>query len=131
MTYQEDKNERRADLERVIKIVEKLAGLDAKFDAFIAEFLKDRVLNQSEIKEIFGRLTLLEREGTTIMREGLATQHSVITKQEEHIQRLDKCSTELEEKYVRLKWIIGSITLIIVPMITGIVSYVLHQLLSL
>jgi hypothetical protein len=125
-----DSEDRRLDLERAIKILEKLAGLDAKFDALIANFIKDQILTASEIKEILERLTLLEREGAVCTKEALLIQHEYVVKLDANIHTLEKTVSEMSENYRRLKWIIGSLSAIIIPaLITGI-FFALHALLG-
>ena len=128
MSY--DSKSRKDDIDRIISIVERLAGLDAKFDSFITEFIKNRDFDKIEIKEIITRLTLLEREGTVVMRDGLSAQHVALLKQEAAISLLENCYKDLLDKYVRLKWIIGSVTIIVVPILVSVVTLVLHRLLG-
>jgi len=119
------REDRREDINRIIVIAERLAKLDAKFDSFIAEFLRNRELSEREIKDIINRLTLLEKEGAKVMRDGLASQHTAMVKLEAALHETEKCSEKLEDKYIRLKWIIGSITALVVPLITAIVTYII------
>lgn len=116
------------EIDRILRIVEKLASVEAKFDLFFKDYLHFKDSMEDLIRILSTRITKIEVEGSRPLKEDVTNQNIEANKQKEEIQDLKDLFIEERDKNARLKWIMGGIACIISPIITTFVILVIQRL---
>lgn len=125
-TKDEDK-----EIDRILRIVEKLASVEAKFDLFFKDYLHFKDSMEELIRILSTRITKIEVEGSKPLKEDVSIQDIETSKQREEMQELKNLFVEWKDKNDRLKWIMGGIACLLSPIITTFVILLIQRLFGL
>jgi len=125
-TKDEDK-----EIDRILRIVEKLASVEAKFDLFFKDYLDFKDSMEELIRILSTRITKIEVEGSKPLKEDVSIQDIETSKQREEMQELKNLFVEWKDKNDRLKWIMGGIACLLSPIITTFVILLIQRLFGL
>jgi septation ring formation regulator EzrA len=122
-TQNEDK-----EIDRILRIVEKLSSVEAKFDSFSKECIRREDATAAQLKSLTERLSKIEIEGTNVLRKEVSEIKESNKKNDEELVTLKELFVELKDKSDRLKWVLGTVALVISPAVTALVIAVIRQL---
>ena len=126
-------------LNKVLEIVEVMGELRQQLNSFISSCTDKDCETSKMLDDLSKRLTILETEGSAVLREILKNQSDKISEQLEAIKSLSsdlatmkedmgKMKVEVSKKNWRFGIIVGFITLVATLTVTAVVNHLLHFL---